>query len=119
MGYKTEINYIAKYSSGETQVEFESIKEECKKEGDSFLEKNERTIVFSKSGLRTYVLNSPIFLANHKWEVIGRGVVKEVLVNNQVTTITFRILNIYNQDEIKLISDIIQRGEQSHENSNR
>ena len=118
MGYKTEINYIAKYSQQETQQHFDKILEESLDKENDFLEKNTRAITFTKSGHRTYVLNSPIFLANHNWEIIARGCVTKTIVSKESTTIEFRVLNIYSDKEVKILSEIIQRGEKSNEKAN-
>ena len=68
MGYKTEINYIAKYSDETPENQFQEMLAKVNSSGlgDEYLVNNECLINFEKSGHRTFVLDTPIFLANHK-----------------------------------------------------
>lgn len=98
MGYKTEINYILKCSS-----ESEGLILKSKSTGDS--------IVISKSGERTFVLNSPIFLADHNWNIVGMCIISKAEVSKESTILTAQILTLLSEEESKIVSRIIQDGE--------
>ena len=119
MGYKTEINYIARWKEKKVQDDYlEAIKDifnESRDVQDKYLQENKKIIEFNKEGARTYIIGSPIFLANHNWEIVARGYVSETIVREDRTTIKFRILNLYNEKESRLLTAVIQRGEDSME----
>lgn len=98
MGYKTEINYILKCSNENEGLELNS-----KSVGDS--------IVISKSGERTFVLNSPIMIADHNWKIVGMCLITKTEVSKSSTVLTATILTLLSPEESQIISRIIQDGE--------
>ena len=98
MGYKTEINYILKCSS--------------ESEGVNLLSKNVgETIVIQKSGNRTFVLNSPIMIADHNWNILGMCLITKTEVSKDSTILTAYLLTKLTPEESVLVSKIIQDGE--------
>lgn len=97
MGYKTEINYILKSSSTHEDSLINL------KEGSSFL--------IQKSGLRTYILNSPIFFADSQWNILGMCIIYESSISRESTVLKAKILTVLSKEESQIVSKIIQDGE--------
>lgn len=99
MGYKTEINYILKCSSPEEGAE---------------LVKNLQpgaTVVVTKSGHRTFVLDSPIMVADHKWNIVGMVKIEKAEISKSETKLTATILTVFSKSESKIVSKLIQDAE--------
>lgn len=99
MGYKTEINYILKCSN--------------KTEGKA-LTKNlsvGKKVVVSKSGERTFVLNSPIMIADHNWVIVGMCKITRSIVSKEETVLMATILTVFSKTEQEIVSKIIQDAE--------
>ena len=99
MGYKTEINYILKCSS--------------KKEGNSLNNKLSvgKRVVVTKSGERTFVLNSPIMIADHNWVVVGMCKITRAVVSKEETVLIATILTVFTKEEQEVVSKVIQDAE--------
>lgn len=101
MGYKTEINYILKCSN--------------EAEGKA-LHKNLKTgneVKVTKSGERTFVLNSPIMIADHNWNILGMCLITEAVVSQRYTKLKAKILTVFTPQEKKIVSKVIQDGEKA------
>jgi hypothetical protein len=95
MGYRTEINYILKASAPILS---------------SGLNPND-LVTITKSGHRTFVLASPIMIADHNWVVFGMCMIQEVTVNQNKTVIKAKILTKFSDSEALLVSKLIQDAE--------
>lgn len=98
MGYKTEINYILKASTIEESKEMYHAKSSDK-------------IKVTKSGHRTYVMGAPIMFANSYWEILGMCIIEESVVSEDKTTLTAKVLTEFTDEEIMLVSRVIQEAE--------
>lgn len=98
MGYKTEINYILKCSS-----ELEGLDLNSKKPGES--------LVVVKSGERTFVINSPIMIADHNWKVIGMCLITKTETSKEKTVLYATILEIFSEEESIIVSKLIRDAE--------
>lgn len=101
MGYKTEINYILKSSTDQESTELH----ENLQVGS--------TVTITKSGHRTFVLNSPIMIADKDWKIVGMCAITESTVNSSKTILKATILTVFNDNESQVISKAIQDGEKS------
>lgn len=97
MGYKTEINYILK-SSEKRELDISQIKV-----GDA--------VTISKSGHRTYVLDSPILLADHGWNMVGMCKITEAQTSKDKTVLTAVVLTLFSLSESIIIGNAIQAAE--------
>lgn len=103
MGYKTEINYILKCSTEEEGL---------------ILHKNLQPgslVKVSKSGLRTFILNAPIMIADHKWTIVGMCSIQSSTVSTDKTELTAKILTVFSKEESEVVSKVIQDGERAKE----
>ena len=104
MGYKTEINYILKCSN-----ENEGLELHKKLLVDEKIE-------VTKSGNRTFVLNSPILLADHHWTIVGMCSIYESSVSKDKTILKAHILTVFTPEERIVVSKVIQAGEKAKVN---
>lgn len=98
MGYKTEINYILKASTVEEGQNVQNANP-----GDQ--------IVIKKSGHRTFVLDSPIMLADNHWNICGMCLITETQTTRWGTLLTAKVLTKVTSDESKVLTRIIQDAE--------
>ena len=99
MGYKTEINYTLKCSN--------------KSEGKALIKNLSvgKKVVVTKSGDRTFVLNSPIMIADHNWNIVGMCKITRSIVDKDQTVLMAVILTVFSKEETKTVSKLIQRAE--------
>ncbi len=99
MGYKTEINYILKCSTED--------------EGLSLMNNLQKgsKVTVTKSGLRTFVLNSPIMIADHQWNIVGMCSIEQSVVNKNQTVLTAKILTVFSKEESLVVTKLIQDAE--------
>lgn len=99
MGYKTEINYILKCSK--------------KSEGKALIKNLSvgKKVVVTKSGERTFVLNSPIMIADHDWNIVGMCKITRSIVDKKETVLMAVILTVFSKEESEMVSKLIQRAE--------
>lgn len=102
MGYKTEINYILKASTAAESDELESV----------VANPHLGTVIVTKSGLRTFILESPIMLANSNWEIVGMGKIIKTEVSQDKTVLTAKVLTRFSPQERQIVSKVIQEAEQ-------
>lgn len=99
MGYKTEINYILKCS---TEQEGKSL-HDCLTFG--------KQVIVTKSGHRTFVLNSPIMIADHNWVIVGMCKITKAEISEDQTKLTAKILTVFTKEEKETVSKVIQDAE--------
>lgn len=99
MGYKNEINYILKCSTPE--------------EGAALHKSLSpgATVTVKKSGHRTFVLDSPIMVADHNWQIVGMVKIIKAEVSKEETKLTAVLLTVFNQKESEMVSKLIQDAE--------
>lgn len=100
MGYKTEINYILKCSN---KIEGVTLNKAIPGE----------IIRIEKSGLRTYILNAPIMIADHDWNIIGMCIITESTITKESTKLTAKLITKLTKKESIIVSRIIQDAENS------
>jgi len=99
MGYKTEINYILKSSTDQESQELHN----NLKVGSS--------VTITKSGHRTFILNSPIMIADKDWKIVGMCAITESTVNESKTILKAVIVTVFNNNESQVIYKAIHDGE--------
>lgn len=101
MGYKTEINYILKSSSKLESIELN----QAINSGVGSVFK------ITKSGLRTFVLDSPIMFADDNWKILGMCSIMSSQVDKYKTVLEAKILTIFTPEESVVVSRVIQDAE--------
>jgi len=101
MGYLNEINYILKCS---TPKESEALYQNL----------TPKSIVeVSKSGHRTFVIDSPIMIADHNWNIVAMVKIIKSQVSKNETILTAEILTVLTLQESLIATKIIQEAEKA------
>lgn len=72
---------------------------------------------FTKAGHRLFMLDTPIELITDTWQVIARVTIPEFTVGHNKTRGQYRVLKIYSDEEVKIVSGTIIPFDQIRKNN--
>ncbi|MEI6379222.1 MAG: hypothetical protein WCO55_06220 [Candidatus Falkowbacteria bacterium] len=71
---------------------------------------------FQRNKHRLYMLDTPMELLTADWQAIARIIVTEITVGHNITKGSYKVLKIYSDEEVRVISDTIIPYQETREN---
>lgn len=62
---------------------------------------------FKKDGHRLYLIDTPMELVTPDWQVIARIMITEITVGHNETQGIYKVLKIYSDEEVKIVSGTV------------